>query len=207
MKASWIAGLLMMATGSCGWSQSQPEDHFAITPRLVAQTLSAAGTPTADDQVSLLARVVATEPYPKLDIVSVDPLGDLQAAEQSAARSTSRSIPGFIPRSMVKLTCDLPGTCLPFYAIVEWPEETAPAVRTEASPAFQNARVKTRDEITMRAGTHAILVMDDQRSHIQVAVISLENGVAGKWIRVASPDHKQFYLGEVVSANVLRGTF
>ena len=46
-----------------------------------------------------------------------------------------------------------------------------------------------------------------QMSHIQVAVISLENGVAGKWIRVASPDRKQVYVGEVVSANELRGNF
>ena len=62
-------------------------------------------------------------------------------------------------------------------------------------------------DITMRAGTHATLVMDDNRSHIQVAVISLENGIAGHRIHVASPDHKQIYVGEVVNANLLRGSF
>ncbi len=202
MKASWIVVSLLMAAGSRGWSQSQSEDHFAITAQLVAQTLSAAGTPTVDEQVSLLAKVVASEPHPKLDILSVESLGDGQA-DQHAARSVVHST----ARSTVKLTCNLPGACLPFYAIVAWPQETAPAIRSEDYLVFNNPRVKTRDEITMRAGTHAILVMDDQRSHIQVAVISLENGVAGKWIRVASPDHKQFYLGEVVNANVLRGNF
>ena len=64
-----------------------------------------------------------------------------------------------------------------------------------------------KSEITMRAGTHATLVMDDDRSHIQVAVISLENGMAGHRIRVSSPDHKQVYFGEVVNARLLRGSF
>jgi hypothetical protein len=49
--------------------------------------------------------------------------------------------------------------------------------------------------------------MDDQRAHIQVAVISLENGMVGHRIRVATPDHKQTYIGEVVNARLLRGSF
>jgi flagella basal body P-ring formation protein FlgA len=59
----------------------------------------------------------------------------------------------------------------------------------------------------MRAGTHATLMMDDQRSQIQIAVISLENGMVGHRIHVASPDHKQTYVGEVVNARLLRGSF
>jgi hypothetical protein len=196
MKVSWIPVFLLSAACLPGWGQSQPQGRFTLTARLVARTLSDRGIQTADEQVSLPARVVATEPYPKLDILSVEPLGDELSAEHSTARS------------MVKLTCDLPGTCLPFYAIATWPEGTTPpTIASEASPVVRDARVKTNSEITMRVGTHASLVMDDHRSHIQVAVISLENGVAGKWIRVASPDRKQVYVGEVVSANELRGNF
>jgi len=50
-------------------------------------------------------------------------------------------------------------------------------------------------------------VMDDARSHVQISVISLENGIAGHRIRVTSPDHKQFYVAEVVSANLVRRSF
>ena len=64
-----------------------------------------------------------------------------------------------------------------------------------------------RSEITMKAGTHATLMLDDQRSHIQVAVVSLENGIVGHRIHVASPDHKQTYVGEVVNARLLKGSF
>jgi flagella basal body P-ring formation protein FlgA len=49
--------------------------------------------------------------------------------------------------------------------------------------------------------------MDDDRAHIQIAVISLENGLAGHRIRVASPDHKQVYVAEVVNASLLRKSF
>jgi len=49
--------------------------------------------------------------------------------------------------------------------------------------------------------------MDDERSHIQIAVITLEGGITGREIRVASTDHKQFYLGKVVSANLLRRSY
>jgi hypothetical protein len=49
--------------------------------------------------------------------------------------------------------------------------------------------------------------MDDGRAQIEVAVISLESGTAGHRIHVASPDHKQVYLAEVVSATLLTRSF
>jgi hypothetical protein len=180
-----------------GWGQSQLQDRFALTPGQVARALSGAGMQTTGEQVSLPARVVATEPSPVLDILSVEPLGKGQLAEHSLARSR------------VKLACHLSARCLPFYAIVSWSEPTAgpAAVVSSASPVTRNMMFNPKSEITMRAGTHATLVMDDDRSHIQVAVISLENGIAGHRIRVSSPDHKQVYFGEVVSASLLKGSF
>jgi hypothetical protein len=150
-----------------------------------------------DQQVSLLANVVATEPYPVLDILSIEPPSDRLSGERSATHS------------YVKLACHLPGTCLPFYAVVSWPEEAVGRATntSSASPAVKRAMLKPNVAITMRAGTHAILVMDDNRSHIQIVVVTLENGVAGHSIRVASPDHKQVYLAEVVSAHLLRRSF
>jgi flagella basal body P-ring formation protein FlgA len=59
----------------------------------------------------------------------------------------------------------------------------------------------------MRAGDRATLLMDDSRAHIQIKVISLENGMAGKWIRVSSLDHKQTYFGQVINGSLLKGTF
>jgi len=197
MRARWLSVLLVAAMGTLGWGQSQLQDRFALTAGQVARALCAGGIETTEEQVSLLTRVVATEPDPALDILSVEPPSKGRPAQHSPVRS------------QVRLACHLPGKCLPFYAIVSWSEPPAgPAANpSTVSPVTRNILFDPNREITMRAGTHASLVMDDGRSHIQVAVISLENGMAGHRIRVSSPDHKQVYFGEVVSASLLKGSF
>ena len=101
------------------------------------------------------------------------------------------------PHSLVKLACHLPGRCLPFYAIVGCRYGVAAGEQPEHPSAADALRPEA--VFTIRAGVHATMVMDDDRAHIQVAVICLENGIAGHRIRVASPDHKQIYVAEVVS--------
>ena len=191
MRARWLSLWLMAAAGMPGWGQSQLRERFALTAGQVAQALSVRGIPATGEQVTLLARVVATKPHPELDILSVEPSSQGQLSPHSPARSR------------VKLACHLPGECLPFYAIVSSSESTVRPAANTSDPSTLNSK----SEIVMRAGTHATLMMDDDRSHIQVAVISLENGMAGHRIRVSSPDHKQVYFGEVVSASLLKGSF
>jgi hypothetical protein len=205
MKATWITVLLVTSLSRPGWGQAQPQPRFPLTASQVARALSERGVQTDGEQVALLASVVATEPNPTLDVLSVETLGNAQSPERSRIRSR------------VKLACREAEKCLPFYALVNWPEGTAWAVTvaSSSSPVQRNPAVSSpaaknvpaNFEVTMPAGTHAILVMDDHRSHIQLSVISLENGLVGHRIRVASPDHKQFYLGEVVSPSLLKGSF
>jgi hypothetical protein len=193
----WIFVLLMAAISTPGWEQPGQQDRFSLTARQVVQTLSDKGMKVTDEQVSLLARVVATEPNPQLDILQVEPIGDLGSEKDSGTQSWFR------------VACHQPGTCVPFYVAVSWPQDTTvrAAGALSASPGVRRAELKPIVAITMHVGTHATLVMDDNRSHIQIAVISLENGVAGHEIRVASPDHKQVYVAEVVSAHLLKGSF
>jgi hypothetical protein len=150
-----------------------------------------------DRQVSLLARVVATEPHPVLDILTVGPLGDRSSGKQPGGAS------------IVKLACHNAATCLPFYVSVSWaagPLGGPAGVSAETRSAGNNL-LSPKAAITMRAGTRATLLMDDDRSHIQISVISLENGIAGNKIRVASADRKQVYIAEVVSASLLKRSF
>jgi hypothetical protein len=198
MTARWLSISLTLAMSMPGWGQSQLQDRFALTAGQVALALSAGGIQTTERQVSLLTRVVATESFPALDVLSVEPLSRQLVGEHSPTRSR------------VRMGCHLPGKCLPFYAIVsslEPPFGVAANASHASAAGVNNSVSKANMDITMRAGTHATLVMDDNRSHIQVAVISLENGIAGHRIHVASPDHKQVYVGEVVNANLLRGSF
>jgi hypothetical protein len=197
MTSRWVPFLLMAAMGVAVQVQSQSQDRFTLTAYQVALAVSASGMPTAAEHVSLLTRVVATEPEPVLDVLSVETLGKGPLPEQSDVRVR------------VKLACHIQGKCLPFYAIVSSHPSTAGSanIMPKASPTLGNTVWYAHSEITMRAGTHATLIMDDQRSHIQVAVVSLENGIVGHRIHVASPDHKQTYVGEVVNARLLRGSF
>jgi hypothetical protein len=156
---------------------AQSPARSVITTEQVARAVTAAGSATAADQVSLPARVTAAVADPALDVLSIDSNG----------------------KGLVRLCCRDPHACLPFYAVIQGLKPGA--------VTMTNAARSPRTDYTMPLGTRATLILDDQRSHIQVAVISLENGMEGKRIRVSSPDHKQIYFGEVVSRNLLRGTF
>ena len=196
--ASILTAILSIsALGLLGQSQSQSKDRFMIKADQVAQALSERGGHVGPQQVSLLANMSASEPYPLLDVLAVKPLGEQPTGERVGTHS------------LVELACHIPGACLPFYATVVWPQgQPAVELRTTGSAASsEDAMLGASHEITMRAGTHATLVMDDHRSHIQVSVISLENGIVGRRIRVVSPDRKQFYTGEVVSAGLLKRSY
>ncbi|MGC2404358.1 MAG: hypothetical protein WA510_31490 [Acidobacteriaceae bacterium] len=193
MRAIGIPVLLMVAITMPGVARAQSQERFVLTTEQVARALTLAGMTTPAAQVSLPARVVALAPYPALDIVSIQPIRKGSLAQPS--------------RSVVKLACRQPGECLPFYATVNGAAATSMETASKPSPIATTAGRISRKEFTMPAGTRAILLMEDDRSHIQVAVVSLENGMAGHWIRVASPDHKQIYFAEVVNASLLRGNF
>jgi hypothetical protein len=196
MRARCIAVFILLAMGFSGWAQSQSQDCFALNPQQVARALSDRGMQIAQDHISLLANVVATEPHPVLDVLSFESLGIRWSSGHAEAHS------------LVKLGCHLPGKCLPFYAIVSWPEgTTAPGGGAGTPFASANNKLKANAAITMRVGTHAMLEMDDQRSHVKVSVISLENGNAGDRIRVSSPDRKQVYTAEVIGANLLKRSY
>jgi hypothetical protein len=192
MGIRWAPLLLIAALSVSGRGQSPSQNRFALTPTQVAQAISASGMQAGAGQVFLLTRVVATEPQPALDVLSLEVLGKGSSSGHSALRSR------------VKLACHNPAECLPFYAILTSPQMTdgSATVTSGVSPALKNASSNAASEIT-----HATLIMDDERSHIQVAVVTLENGMVGHRIHVASPDHKQTYVGEVVSARLLKGSF
>jgi hypothetical protein len=192
MTARWIPFVLLAVLGAARPALPQVQEHFAVSAAQVALAVSASGMPIAADHVSLLTRVVATEPEPALDVLSVETLGG-GSPDPSG------------PRLRIKLACHVAGECLPFYAIVSSP--LSPTVRARALPPPSGTVWTTRNQITMKAGTHATLILNDQRSQIEVAVVSLENGIAGHRIHVASLDHKQTYIAEVVNEHLLKGSF
>jgi hypothetical protein len=193
MTARWIQLLLMAALGVTCQAPCQLQTHFPLTAAQVALAVSASGMPTTAGHVSLLTRVVATDPEPVLDVLSVETLGKGPLAGNPDVRLR------------IKLACHVAAKCLPFYAILSSTSSSAGLANASSTPG--SAIWNPHSEITMKVGTHATLMLDDQRSHIQVTVVSLENGIVGHRIHVASPDHKQTYVAVVVNDHLLRGSF
>ena len=106
MTVNYLAILLAAAVGLPFCADGQSQQQFAVSAEEIAQTLSDQGIRIADDHVSLLAKVVATDSHPQLDILSVAPFGGRSSTKHSEAQS------------LVKLGCRRPGTCLPFYVVV-----------------------------------------------------------------------------------------
>jgi hypothetical protein len=189
MRTRWVIGLLVTVSSLPGLSQSVPRERYALTEQQVANALVARGVTSADARVSFVAKIVATEPNPLLDVLSVEQPHDWQPAKDADART------------WVKLGCHVHGKCLPFYVLVSRAGGAGSSTPVLNTASFQSG------EVAMQAGTHATLMLDDNRAHLEVAVISLENGEAGHKIRVASLDHRHFYVAEVVNAQLLKGSF
>jgi hypothetical protein len=173
------------------------QERFAITTHQVAQALADQGIQVSDTQVTLVANVVATDASPKLDVLPGASYGRLKLPDHAEAVT------------WIKVACHRPGTCLPFYVIVAGMKGQAANASIDSTARLSNlnAQFEPKSEVTMQAGTHATLMLDDHRSRIRVSVVSLEKGTAGSRIRVASPDHKQVYVAEVISSNQLKASF
>ena len=61
--------------------------------------------------------------------------------------------------------------------------------------------------MVIRGGDHATLILESPDFRMRFPVICLQSGVRGQRVRVASPDHKQFYEAEIVAPGMLKGSF
>ena len=189
MMTKWVFVLWIGVAAMPALGQTRPQDRFTLDAAKIAKTLTERGLALAGAQVSLAARVVATEPDPALDVLSVS-----RAYER-------HSTDGSELETWVRLGCHVAGKCLPFYAVVSG------AAKGGTNSVIGNIAPPQDRAVAIPAGTHTTLMLDDNRAHIQVTVVSLEDGVAGHRIRVASLDRKHIYVAEVVSAQLLKGSF
>jgi hypothetical protein len=190
--------ILMIAMTSPILSQQQRQVRYELAAQQIAAAvrheLIKSGVEVTEDEISLPARIVATEPAPLFEINSVEKFSGYEFEGR------------IVTRSKIKLSCRVTSACLPFYAIVSWKG----AAGESSAKAFLPSSLESlapKSKVTMSAGTPATLVMGDENIHIQLKVVSLESGPRGGLIRVASPDHKTVYVAEIVSANLVRGRF
>jgi hypothetical protein len=169
---------------------ASPQQRFSVTPQQVARALLRHGLSVADEQVSLVAGIVASTAEPELDVDAMQPL--------TAVVDNPRI------QYKVRLDCPQPRTCVPFFAIVSWPPGTP---LSELPTLDRGAQARpTAPPIAIRAGSPATLLVDTAQMHLRIPVISLQNGALGSTIHVASPDRKQTYTATVLSPTTLTGS-
>lgn len=127
----------------------------------------------------------------------------------------------------LRIACRDRSECLPFFAIATYPEATGtsashakadqqpvparslPAARAVAEVPVASTAIKATNSSEtplLRSGSPATLDFDGERVHVRVEVICLESGATGDKIRVATRDHKQIYVAEIVAPRALKGT-
>jgi hypothetical protein len=179
-------GVLFAAFGIPAKAASGRE---VITAGQIAAAIGDAGLQVSASQITLLTDVVAKTNKPALRVLSVGAWeGNL---------------------SLVRVACVVSEECLPFVVTVH----RHPSVHSEEaviasnSQSVQRTRIETsKSRIVVRIGSPAVLLLEGEHVHIQLAVICLENGIVGQTIRVAGRERDHTYLAEVGSDGSLRGT-
>jgi len=183
----WKFGLVGLAAAALALLLAAEPESYSISPGQVARTLLQSGMQIKQGDVSLGANVVASKPDPEMRVLGFQPAAG----------------PGNRKTLWIRIGCSQLGVCLPFYAAVAWNGDLAALPK-----AMRNAKTAHPDigsPPVIRAGTHATLVIADDRSRVELTVVALQNGYVGQVIRVASPDRREFFRAEVAGATLLKG--
>ena len=183
MPNSWrvmvCACLTLAATHLPG--QAQPAVR-PVTPDSLVSVLAKEQSSIAAADISVPAGVVARGDAPEFTVLSIE-----------------RAV-GANARYWVRIACRNTAQCLPFYASVASSTPLTCGPRQLAA-----AHIVHADPPVMHVGDRATLVIHRDRSLIQLAVVALQSGSIGQDIRLATPDYKQFFHGQVVNAKQLQG--
>lgn len=184
MLRNSILGLLVMISLG-GWAQTRGGARFPIRASQVAQVLSRAGMEVTERQVHLGATVWSATQTPSLEVLGTEGL---------AAGG----------RVWIEIGCEDRHQCQPFYVSVLW-KGPVPLAGKQAHVEGPGHSASYAPPV-IRLGDHATLVVDSPGLHMEIAVIALQNGTVGQVIRLATPDRRQFYQGQVVNKVTLKGS-
>ena len=167
-------------------SLGQNAQRALITEERVAKAITSAGLPVLPAQIEFLSDLSATTPDAHLQVVATRP------ANSGAAR--------------VQLRCQDRRECLPFYVLVHG-IKSGKVSRAPLQLASLNGRTQnTLSTELVHGGDHATLILETADSRISMPVICLQGGLRGQTVRVRSKDGKRLYRGEVVRANLVKGS-
>lgn len=155
----------------------------------VVQALHSAGVEANESQIKLPFRVETSSADPILVVTGAEVLPEA--------------------RLRVRLACSEPHDCLPFFATLQCSDDNAAETdQLSLSRSSFIPRQPIRNAVipALRAGDHAMLLLEDKQMEITLPVLSIDSGKVGSTVRVSSLDRKRTFLATIVSAQVVRGT-
>jgi len=163
--------------------------RFPVTPQMVMNAMKSRSIPVDGVQVTLSAPITSATPNPELEVQSVSMTGT--------------------HRAMLRLACKNTADCIPFYISAAWQDDASIIPLPALAPTQQThtASMALQPTDFLRAGTPAVLTIDDDRLHIQLRVITLQSGSQGEMIRVTTPDRRRAFVAEVINSRLLKGSF
>jgi hypothetical protein len=169
--------------------------RYPVTTENVVAAMRQRSLPADGVQIRMPAAVTAAVANPALEIRAIN-VGDSRSAQ-------------------LLVGCRAASDCIPFYVSASW---TAPVTLSsqlstgsaaKAAPASGQRLSKAslpEDTDALRAGASAVLLLEGDRVHVRLRVVCLEAGAPGDKVRVATPDHRQAYVAEVLGQGLLKGS-
>ncbi len=188
LRTPFIVAFLAMASTSPQTAVSQgPAGRFTINAVAIAAAVSDAGLNISPEQVRLPLQLTAGSQNPALRVSGAELLAD--------------------NRLHVRLSCNEPGSCLPFFVVLSFHDKTAALTAFSALNSSFSSELPIRHASgpALHAGDRTVLLMEDEHMRISLPVVSIDSGRIGSEIRVSSLDRKKTYQGTVLSAQVVKG--
>jgi hypothetical protein len=216
--------VVMIATGGIAYAGSA-HAGFPMRVTEVASAMGVRGISVDASQVTMLAQVVAASDHPALVVASLSRWDDVRNKAKLSCRSGAECLPFYVfvtwpdkasaaealeafrRSACLEIACAGAAGLTPARAPALSTNAASASSGEKAGEAFQSkSHAAPPSGVTLRAGTHAMLVIDADGLHIRVPVTCLENGLPGKRIRVEARDRKQTYFAEVLADASLKGT-
>jgi hypothetical protein len=168
-----VAALLF--AGAVAPLRAADNSRTPISRDWILSVLEASGIQITSDQMEELSSVTAAQPNPRLKVVSVDVLDG--------------------ESDKVRMQCEQPNTCLPFYVLLHWAQSGRHNERTHSTLQPENMLV--------RSGKAALLVFEGDFLRMTLPVMCLQNGGLGQQVRVLNKETKKTYWARVTALGVV----
>jgi hypothetical protein len=183
----FVNGLIGVVIAASSLPAAVAAARYTISAEQISMAISDAGLPVSPAQVKMLTQVRAATDSPRLNVESIQRLGNNTA--------------------IVRMGCGDSAQCLPFFVKAELSQNAgSEATSLSIVQVLPNSPRASSRQPVMRAGAQAVLLLESERVHIRVPVVCIENGALGQRVRVRAVGNRQLYVAEVVDATSLKGS-